>query len=74
MDVYWGYYQFPLAEVDQDKVNFIKVEGTFCYTILSFRLKNTIATYQKLMDKLFTKQLVVYNVEVYIDDILVKTK
>lgn len=39
---------------------------------MSFRLKNAGATYQWLMDKVFMDQLGL-NIEVYIDDILVKS-
>lgn len=48
------------------------VDGTFCYTVMPFRLKNVGATYQRLMDKVFANQIE-QNVKVYIDDILVKT-
>ena len=40
---------------------------------MSFRLKNVGATYQRLMTKIF-KPLVGRTVEVYIDDIVVKSK
>lgn len=40
---------------------------------MPFRLKNTGATFKRLMDKIFVKQIS-RNVEVYLDDILVKSK
>jgi type VI protein secretion system component VasK len=40
---------------------------------MSFGLKNAGATYQRLMNKMFRNQIG-RNVEVYIDDMLVKTK
>ncbi|XP_075515931.1 uncharacterized protein LOC142550751 [Primulina tabacum] len=73
MDAYQGYHQSPLAEEDQDKVSFITSEGTFCYVVMPFGLKNAGATYQRLMDKVFSAQ-VGRNVEVYVDDILIKSK
>ncbi|XP_073064080.1 uncharacterized protein [Primulina eburnea] len=73
MDAYQGYHQIPLAEEDQDKVSFITSEGTFCYVVMPFGLKNAGATYQRLMDKVFSAQ-VGRNVEVYVDDILIKSK
>ena len=40
--------------------------------MMSFRLKNAGATYQRLMNKMFTHQLG-RNVQVYVDDMLVKS-
>ena len=39
---------------------------------MSFGLKNVGATYQRLMNKMFTHQLV-RNIQVYVDDMLVKS-
>ncbi|XP_073017906.1 uncharacterized protein [Primulina eburnea] len=73
MDAYQGYHQIPLAKKDQDKASFVTSGGTFCYIVMPFGLKNAGATYQRLMDKVFEKQLG-RNVEVYVDDILSKTR
>ncbi|XP_073016563.1 uncharacterized protein [Primulina eburnea] len=72
-NAYQGYHQIPLTVEDQDKVSFITSEGTFFYVVMPFGLKNAGATYQRLMDKVFSKQ-VGRNVEVYVDDIMVKSK
>ena len=45
----------------------------YYYKVMSFGLKNAGATYQRLMKKIF-KPLVGHIVEVYIDDIVVKSK
>ncbi|KAL0445373.1 UNVERIFIED_CONTAM: putative protein K02A2.6 [Sesamum latifolium] len=58
---------------DRKKVSFITSEGTFCYVAMSFGLKNAGATYQRLVDKIFHPQIG-KNVEVYVDDMLVKSK
>ncbi|XP_073024225.1 uncharacterized protein [Primulina eburnea] len=68
-----GYHQIPLVKNDQDKASFVTSGGTFCYIVIPFGLKNAGATYQHLMDKVFEKQLG-RNVEVYVDDILGKTR
>ncbi|XP_073061690.1 LOW QUALITY PROTEIN: uncharacterized protein [Primulina eburnea] len=73
MDAYQGYHQIPLAREDQEKVSFITSGGTFCYVVMPFGLKNAGATYQRLMDRIFIKQAG-RNVEVYVDDILVKSR
>ena len=48
-------------------------QGLYCYKVMSFRLKNAEATYQRLVNKMFNKQIG-RNMEVYVDDILVKSK
>ncbi|XP_073025126.1 uncharacterized protein [Primulina eburnea] len=73
LDAYQGYHQIPLALEDQDKSSFITAGGTFCYVVMPFGLKNAGATYQRLMNLLFQKQIG-RNLEVYVDDILIKTR
>ncbi|KAL0444190.1 UNVERIFIED_CONTAM: putative enzymatic polyprotein [Sesamum latifolium] len=73
MDASQGYHQIMLALEDWKKVSFITSEGTFCYVAMPFGLKNAGATYQRLVDKIFRPQIG-RNVEVYIDDMLVKSK
>ncbi|XP_073119193.1 uncharacterized protein [Henckelia pumila] len=73
MDAYQGYHQISLTEEDQDKVSFTTSHGTFCYKVMPFGLKNAGATYQRLMDRVFASQIG-RNVEVYVDDILVKSQ
>ncbi|KAL0456617.1 UNVERIFIED_CONTAM: hypothetical protein Slati_1000900 [Sesamum latifolium] len=73
MDASQGYHQIMLAPEDRKKVSFITSEGTFCYVAMPFGLKNAGATYQMLVDKIFHPQIG-RNVEVYIDDMLVKSK
>ncbi|KAL0406136.1 UNVERIFIED_CONTAM: hypothetical protein Slati_3927500 [Sesamum latifolium] len=55
------------------KISFIISDSTFYYVAMPFRLKNAGATYQRLVDKIFRPQLG-RNMEVYVDDILVKRK
>ncbi|XP_075486413.1 uncharacterized protein LOC142526023 [Primulina tabacum] len=68
-DAYQVYHQIPLDKNDQDNASFITSGGTFCYVVMHFGLKNAEATYQRLMNRVFEKQLT-RNVEVYVDDIL----
>ena len=42
-----------------------------CYQVMLFGLKNTGATYQRLMDKIF-HELLGKIMEVYVDDMVVK--
>ena len=48
-------------------------QGIYCYKVMPFRLKNVGAAYQRLMNKMFSKQIG-QNIEVYVDDMLVKSK
>ena len=61
---------YPL---DANKTAFITPHGLFCYNVMSFGLKNVGVTYQRLMTKMF-KPLLGKTMEVYIDDMLVKSK
>ena len=73
MDVFSGYNQIRMAEEDQEKTAFITSQGLYCYKVMPFRLKNAGATYQRLVNKMFSQQIG-RNMEVYVDDILVKSK
>ena len=73
MDVFLGYNQIVMNEEDQEKTSFITSKRLFYYRVVPFGLKNAGATYQRLMNKMFHNQIR-RNVEVYIDDMLVKTK
>ena len=58
---------------DKDKTAFITNEGVYYYKVMPFELKNVGSTYQRMINKVFTKQIR-RNLEVYVDDILVKSK
>ena len=62
-----------MAPADEEKTAFIRPHGLYCYKVMSFGLKNVGATYQRLMTKI-SRPLVGCIVEVYIDDIVVKSK
>jgi hypothetical protein len=47
LDCYFEYHQFSLAKEDEEKIAFITTFGAFCYTSMSFGLKNAGATYQR---------------------------
>jgi ribonuclease HI len=73
MDAFSGYNQIQMTEGDQEKTAFITSKGLFCYKVMPFGLKNAGATYQRLVNKMFHDQIG-RNVEVYVDDMLVKSK
>ncbi|KAK0584000.1 hypothetical protein LWI29_006267 [Acer saccharum] len=72
MDAYSGYNQILMHPDDQEKTIFVTERRIFCYKVMSFGLKNAGATYQRLVNKMFTKMLG-STMEVYIDDMLVKS-
>ena len=73
MDAFSGYNQIRMHEADQEKTLFVTSQGLFCYKVIPYGLKNAGATYQRLMNKMFTQQIG-RNVQVYIDDMLVKSR
>ena len=62
-----------MALEDQEKIFFITPTGNFYYKVMSFGLKNAGSTYQRIVTKMFKKQLD-RNVEAYIDDMVAKSK
>ena len=73
LDAFQGYHQIPLALDDQEKIAFVTLVGNYHYKVMPFGLKNAGSTYQRMMTKIFEPQLG-KNVEVYIDDMVVKSK
>ena len=73
MDAFSRYNQTKMAEEDQEKTAFITSQGLYYYKVMPFGLKNARATYQRLVNKIFNKQIG-RNMEVNIDDVLVKSK
>ena len=73
LDAFQGYHQIPLATDDQEKTAFVTLVGNYHYKVMPFGLKNVGSTYQRMMTKMFELQLG-KNFEVYIDDMVVKSK
>ena len=72
MDAISGYNQIKMDKEDQEKTSFITSQGLLCYKVMPFGLKNAEATYQRLVNHMFRPQIG-QNVEVYVDDMLVKS-
>nr|GEU60945.1 reverse transcriptase domain-containing protein [Tanacetum cinerariifolium] len=56
-DMTGGYHQIQMEMEDEEKTAFRTSQGVFCYTKMPFGLKNARATYQRLVDKAFEKQI-----------------
>jgi hypothetical protein len=69
-----GYNQIFMAEEDASKMAFIcpGFIGLFEWVVITFGLKNAGATYQRAMNLIF-HELLGNTMEVYIDDIVVKS-
>ncbi|KAI5317776.1 hypothetical protein L3X38_037483 [Prunus dulcis] len=73
MDAYSGYNQILMHPEDQAHTSFIMDRGLYCYKVMPFGLKNAGATYQRLVNHLFAP-LIGNTIEVYVDDMLVKSR
>ena len=73
LDAFQGYHQISLATDDQEKTAFVTPIGNYHYKVMPFGLKNAGSTYQRMMTKMFEPQLG-RSIEVYIDDMVVKSK
>ncbi|CAA0836868.1 Unknown protein, partial [Striga hermonthica] len=72
MDAYSGYNQIPMDPEEAEHTSFYSARGLYCYTMMPFGLKNAGATYQRLVNKMFSR-LIGKTMEVYVDDMLVKS-
>ncbi|KAK2425775.1 hypothetical protein QL285_024519 [Trifolium repens] len=72
MDAYSGYNQIKMNAADAPHTAFMTNTCNYFYRVMPFGLKNAGATYQRLMDRVFSQQIG-RNLEVYIDDMVVKT-
>ena len=73
LDAVQGYHQIALATEDQEKTAFISPDANYHYIAMPFGLKNAGATYQRMMTRMFQDKMG-QTVEVYIDDMMVKSK
>ena len=73
LDTFQGYHQIPLALDDQEKTSFVTPIENYHYKVMPFGLKNVGSTYQRMMTRMFELQLE-KNIEIYINDMVVKSK
>ena len=73
LDAFQGYHQIALAAEDQEKMTFISPDANYHYIVMPFGLKNTRATYQQMMTRMF-RDKIGHTVEVYIYDMVEKSK
>jgi hypothetical protein len=62
-----------MAEEDRRHTTFVTVDGLYCYVVMPYGLRNALPTFVRVMSKTF-RDLIQDKVEIYIDDIVVKTR
>lgn len=62
-----------MALADEEKTTFQTPKRIYYYKVMPFGLKNTCATYQKAMQKIFY-DMFHQHFECYVDDLVVKSK
>jgi hypothetical protein len=72
LNAYSGYNQIRLKVEDEEKTAFITPHRVYCYMMMPFGLKNAGVTYQRCM-QVCLKEQIGRNIEVYIDDIVIKS-
>ena len=73
MNGFTGYNQIKMALKYMTKTTFITEWELYCYTVMSFGLKNAGKTYQRMATALL-HDMMHNKVEVYVDDKIVKSK
>jgi len=74
MDLRWGYNNVRIKKEDEWKAAFTILEGLFEPTVMFFRLTNSPATFQAMMNKLLRDLINTGKVAVFIDDVIVGTE
>lgn len=74
MDVRWGYENVRIKEGDEWKAAFKTNCGLFEPLVMFFRLTNSLATFQGIMNEIFKDLIDQGVVIVYMDDILIFTR
>ena len=72
IDLRWGYNNVQIKEGDKWKAAFVCHRGSYEPTVMFFRLCNSLAMFQTMMNEIFANMEDV--VVIYIDDIMIFTK
>ena len=73
LDAFSGYNQIRMHPMDECKTAFMTERSCYCYKVMPFGLKNTEATYLRLMDRVLSPMLG-RNVQAYVDDMVVNSR
>jgi len=72
MDAYSGYDQIKMHQGDEDKTTFTTNRVIYCYKVMPFDLKKAEATFHRMVNEVL-KELIGNTMEVYVNDMLVKS-
>jgi hypothetical protein len=73
LGAYSGFHQIQMSREYRKHTAFVTVDGLHCYVVMLYGLKNALPTFVRAMSKTFG-DLIRDKVEVYVDDIMVKTE
>jgi hypothetical protein len=73
LDAYSGFHQIRMSGEDRKHTAFVTVDGLYCYVVMTYGLKNALPTFVQAMSNTFG-DLIRDKVEIYVDDIVVKTR
>jgi hypothetical protein len=73
LDAYSSFHQIQMSREDRKHTAFVTVDGLYCYVVMPYGLKNALPTFVRAMSKTFG-DLIWDRVEIYVDDIVVKTR
>ena len=73
MDAYLGHNHILMFALDEEHISFITNRWLYYYKAMLFSLKNTRATYQRLVNTMF-KDLIGKTMEVYVNDMLLRSR
>lgn len=73
MDAFRGYHQIFMHMEDEEKIAFIAPDGVYCYRVMLIGLKNSGATYTRMVARIF-RSLIRKSMAAYVSDMLVKRK
>ena len=74
MDLRWGYNNIQIKEEDEWKVAFMTLEGSFKLIVMFFRLTNSPAIFQTIMNKILWDLINTGKVASFIDDVIIGTE
>ncbi|XP_062616792.1 uncharacterized protein LOC134278492 [Saccostrea cucullata] len=71
LDLCKGYWQIPMREEDRDLTSFLTPDGLYRFKVMPFGMKNSQATFNRLMRKILKG---LEHTDSFVDDILIHTE